>query len=171
MAGCVHVYTGDGKGKTTAAFGLALRAVGHGFQVYIAQFMKARPTGEVHALLENPLVKIDRSGSGFCLRRENVTDEHIREAQSVFFRCRDALASGQYRLFILDEINVAVGYGLVSVEQVLELMATRPDGTDLVLTGRRAAPEVVAAADLVSEIRCVKHYYERGVAAREGVEF
>ena len=168
--GCVQVYTGDGKGKTTAALGLALRASGSGLCTYIGQFMKGQRYGELAALDHFPLITIEQYGDPKCIRREEVTSQHIAEAKGGLERARKALLSGDYDIVILDEINVAIWFGLLDVQEVLALLAQRPSAVEVVLTGRRAATELMACADLVTEMREVKHYYQQGVIARRGIE-
>jgi cob(I)alamin adenosyltransferase len=168
--GYVQVYTGDGKGKTTAALGLALRASGHGMRTYIGQFMKGQHYGELDALRDHPLITIEQYGDPRCIRREEVTPEHVAQAQRGLERAREALLSGRYDIVVLDEVNVAIWFGLLDVEQVLALLDQRPERVEVILTGRRAPQELVERADLVTEMREVKHYYQQGVIARDGIE-
>ena len=168
--GYVQVYTGDGKGKTTAALGLALRASGHGLRSYIGQFMKGQRYGELEALRDHPLITIEQYGDVRCIRREEVTPEHVAQAQQGLDRVRRALLSGEYDIVVLDEVNVTIWFGLLAVEDVLALLDQRPEHVEMVLTGRRAPQELIDRADLVTEMRMVKHYYEQGVVAREGIE-
>ena len=168
--GYVQVYTGDGKGKTTAALGLALRAAGHAMHTYIGQFMKAQYSGEKEALRGHPFITIEQYGDITFLRRDDVTSEHRARAQEGLERARQAMLSGQYDIVVLDEINTAIWFGLVSLEQVLALLDQKPKYVELVLTGRRAPQEIMDRADLVTEMRQVKHYYEQKVPARTGIE-
>ena len=168
--GYVQVYTGDGKGKTTAALGLALRASGHGLRSYIGQFMKGQRYGELEALRDHPLITIEQYGDVRCIRREEVTPEHVAQARRGLDRVRQALLSGEYDIVVLDEVNVTIWFGLLAVEDVLALLDQRPEHVEMVLTGRRAPQELIDRADLVTEMRMVKHYYEQGVVAREGIE-
>jgi cob(I)alamin adenosyltransferase len=170
QAAYVQVYTGDGKGKTTAALGLALRASGHGMRTYIGQFMKGQPSGEVDALRGHPCITLERYGDVRCIRREEVTPEHIAQAHQGLERARQALLSGQYNIVILDEVNVALWFGLLSITDVLSFLDQRPPQIEVILTGRRAPQELLDRADLVTEMREVKHYHERGVMARQGIE-
>ena len=170
LRGYVQVYTGDGKGKTTAALGLALRAAGHGMRTYVGQFMKGQHYGELEALRDHPLITIEQYGDVRCIRREEVTAEHVAQARRGLERARQAMLSGQYHIVVLDEINVAIWFGLLGVEDVLSVLDERPAEVEVVLTGRRAPPELIERADLVTEMREVKHYYQRGVPAREGIE-
>jgi cob(I)alamin adenosyltransferase len=168
--GYVQVYTGDGKGKTTAALGLALRASGHGMRTYIGQFMKGQHYGELEALRDHPLIAIEQYGDVRCIRREEVTPEHVAQAHRGLERAREAMLSCRYDLVVLDEVNVAIWFGLLTVEEVLALLDQRPSDIEVILTGRRAPQELIERADLVTEMQAVKHYYQQGVAARKGIE-
>jgi cob(I)alamin adenosyltransferase len=168
--GYVQVYTGDGKGKTTAALGLALRAAGHGSRTYFGQFMKGQRSGEMEALLDNAYIAFEQFGDPHLLRREDVAPQHIALAQRGLEKARVAMASGHYDIVVLDEINVALWFGLLTLAEVLELVEGRPAHVELVLTGRRAPEELLQRADLVTEMREVKHYYAQGVPARDGIE-
>lgn len=168
--GYVQVYTGDGKGKTTAALGLALRAAGHGMRTYIGQFMKGQTYGELLALRDCPLITIERYGDVRCIRREEVTPDHVAQARRGLERAREAMRSGRYDIVVLDEANVTIWFGLLTIEEVLAFLDQRPDHVEVVLTGRRAPQELIERADLVTEMREVKHYYQQGVAARKGIE-
>lgn len=169
--GCVQVYTGNGKGKTTAALGLALRAVGRGLKVCVFQFIKGGgPYGE-HLIAEKlaPLFTIIQTGRPGWVNTKDIGEDR-RVAQEAFLQAKELLASAEYDLFICDEINGAVGFGLIDVEQVLELISLKPERVEMVLTGRNAHERVIEAADLVTEMREVKHYYKAGVPARTGIE-
>ena len=168
--GYVQVYTGDGKGKTTAALGLALRASGHSMRTYIGQFMKGQSYGELDALRGHRLIAIEQYGDVRCIRREEVTAEHVAQARRGLARAQEAMLSGEYDIVVLDEVNVAIWFGLLGVEDVLAFLDQRPGSVEVILTGRRAPPELVERADLVTEMRLVKHYYEQGVPARKGIE-
>jgi cob(I)alamin adenosyltransferase len=168
--GYIQVYTGDGKGKTSAALGLALRAAGHGMHTYIGQFMKGQHYGELDALRNQPHITIEQYGDVRCIRREDVTPEHIAQAQRGLERAQEAMLSGQYDVVVLDEVNVTIWFGLLAVDEVLAFLDQRPDHVEIVLTGRRAPQELIEWADLVTEMREVKHYYEQGVQARKGIE-
>ena len=168
--GYVHVYTGDGKGKTTAALGLALRAAGHGGKVFIGQFMKGQYYGELTSLERVPGIRIEQVGDEGCIRKEEVTDRHVRHAHQGLARIRGIMAEGDCSLIILDEICVAIWFGLVTTDQVLDLVDEKPESTELVLTGRQAPQELIRRADLVTEMREIKHYYTQGVLARNGIE-
>jgi cob(I)alamin adenosyltransferase len=170
--GTVQVYTGDGKGKTTAAIGLAVRAVGHGLTVYMLQFMKGSSNyGELAAARMLPGFVIEQSGRDEFVDRSNPAQVDIDMAAEGLRKARAALQSGEHDVVILDEINVALVFGLVSLKDVLDLVAARPEHVELILTGRAAHPEVVKAADLVSEVLNIRHHYDAGVGAREGIEY
>ena len=169
--GCTQVYTGNGKGKTTASLGLALRAVGRGLKVCVFQFIKGGgPYGE-HLIADKlaPFFRIIQTGRPGWVNTKDITEDR-QLAQDALLQARQLLTSGGYDLFICDEINGAVGFGLIDVEQVLELIALRPEKTELALTGRNADEKIIAAADLVTEMREIKHYYKAGVPARTGIE-
>ena len=168
--GYVHIYTGDGKGKTTAAIGLAIRAAGHGMKSYIGQFMKGMHYGELDALKAIPLITIEQYGGNCCIRREDVTEMDVKRAKDGLIRAKTAMHSGHYDLLILDEINVTIWFGLLTVSEVLPLLSERPAHLELILTGRRAPQEFLDEADLVTEVVKVKHYFDRGVQARKGIE-
>ncbi len=168
--GYVQVYTGDGKGKTTAALGLALRAVGAGARVFIAQFAKGRPTAELASLARlSDLITIKPYGrSHFILDEPEPKD--IDAAQQGLQETQQAIASGKYPLVILDEANVAVDLGLFSVEALLAAVNLKPEHVEIVITGRNAHKRIIDRADLVTEMRQVKHYHSKGVEARTGIE-
>jgi len=170
--GMVHVYTGGGKGKTTAALGLALRAWGHGRRVLIIQFMKGRSDyGELLAAQRMPGFAVEHYGRPEFVNPENPAPQDLALAARALARAREAVASGEYDVVVLDEVNVALGCGLVALADVLAVVAARPPALELILTGRDAPPALVDAADVVTEMREVKHPFRKGVAAREGVEY
>ena len=170
MRGYIHVYTGVGKGKTTAALGLTLRAAGAGLKVYIAQFIKSGNYSEINALQRfTDLVTLEQFGQG-RFTKGKPTAEDIEIARNGLLRAKVKLSSGQYSLVILDELNVAISYEIFAVDDILEIIDQKPDHTELVITGRNAAPEIVERADLVSEIQAIKHYFQKGVKARIGIE-
>jgi cob(I)alamin adenosyltransferase len=170
MKGFVQVYTGDGKGKTTAALGLALRAAGAGKKVFIAQFLKGRACSEQRSIarLAPDITLKQYGGRKFILSKPNPGD--IARARQGLEDVKKALSSGTYDLLILDEINLAVRLNLLSLKEILSLMDAKPDHVELVLTGRDAHPRILARADLVTEMKEIKHYYSRGVSARKGIE-
>jgi len=169
--GCVQVYTGNGKGKTTASLGLALRAVGRGLKVCVFQFIKGGGKYGEHLAAEKlaPLLTIIQTGRPGWVNTKDITEDR-QAAQEAFVQAQELLTSGDFDLFVCDEINGAVGFGLIEVEQVLELIRCKPEKTELVLTGRNAHERVIEAADLVTEMREIKHYYKAGVPARRGIE-
>ncbi|UCD16501.1 MAG: cob(I)yrinic acid a,c-diamide adenosyltransferase [Candidatus Zixiibacteriota bacterium] len=170
VRGYVHVYTGKGKGKTTAALGLALRAAGAGLTVYIAQFVKGMKYAELNALKRfADSIRVVQFGRD-CFIRHEPAAEDFECARRGFEEVKKVISSGAYQVVILDEVNIATHYGLITIDELLELMESRPDDLELVLTGRKADPRIIEKADLVTEMREVKHYYVRGVKAREGIE-
>ncbi len=170
MKGYVQVYTGDGKGKTTAALGLSLRAAGAGLRVYIAQFIKMGDYSEIKALQRfSDLITIEQFGLGRFIKGKP-SPEDIEAAQKGLESVRAVLMAERHSVVVLEEANVAAMCGLFSVEDILKLVAIKPKTVELVITGRGAAPELIEKADLVTEMKCVKHYYDQGVQARIGIE-
>jgi len=168
--GFVQVYTGNGKGKTTAAFGLALRAAGAGLRVFIAQFVKGMPYSELTALKRfADIVTIRQYGTG-CFIFEQPGPEDREAARRGLAEIAPLVRDGDYDLVILDEINIATHYGLLSVEEIIELIEGRAPGVELVLTGRYADERILEHADLVTEMVERRHYYQKGVQARTGIE-
>ncbi|MDD5692533.1 MAG: cob(I)yrinic acid a,c-diamide adenosyltransferase [Candidatus Omnitrophica bacterium] len=166
----IQVYTGNGKGKSTAAFGLALRAAGAGFNVYIAQFAKGRVCSEHKALEKIKNIKVEQFGK-ICFIRGKPRALDMELARAALEKIKKRIACGSYRVIILDEINVALKLKLISLKDVLGLIKHTPAGIELVLTGRGAPAPIIKAADLVSRINEVKHYYAKGLKARRGIEF
>jgi cob(I)alamin adenosyltransferase len=170
--GLIQVYTGDGKGKTTCALGLALRAAGQGFQVFIIQFMKGRQTGESRAAARlAPEVTLRYFGRPGLMNLKAPAPEDLALIRQAWDLAREVLAAGKHDLVILDEINLCLTYGLVPLEEALEVLQHRPPWVEVILTGRQAPPELLALADLVTEMLPVKHYYQAGVKARRGIEW
>lgn len=170
--GLVQVYTGDGKGKTTAALGLALRAAGNGMRVYIGQFLKGRRYGEQNAIERlAPDITLEQYGTSAWIHIDKVTPEQRAAALEGLERIREALTGGEYDMVIADEINVAVFFHLLTEEEVTQLIDARPAHVELVLTGRRAPDAILERADLVTEMREVRHPYQQGIPARPGCEF
>ncbi len=166
--GYVHVYTGNGKGKTTAALGLVLRAVGAGLRVCFVQFLKCTPSSEIRVLERFPgQITIRRFA---CFAGMEPRDGDIEASRQEMTEVRRMVRSGEYSLIVLDEANVATQFGLLDVEDLLDLIDTRPPESELVITGRYAHPRILDRADLVTEMNEVKHYYRQGVMARVGIE-
>lgn len=165
------VYTGDGKGKTTAAVGQALRALGHGYRVYMIHFMKGRDYGEFLAAEKLPRLTVDRAGRDQFVKRDDPDPVDVELARDGFARAAKAINSGEYDLVVLDEINVAVDYGLIPEADLWRLLEQRRPDVDLILTGRGALPELVKRADMVSEVLMIKHHYNSGVTQRKGIEY
>lgn len=173
QAGLIQVYTGNGKGKSTAAFGLALRAAGCGMRVAIVQFMKKGEWyGEIAAFKLLPLVDIFSYGGDKFLRKGDPPDqENIDLALAAMNKARELMADPDIDILILDELNNAVYFDLIREEQALELVKSKPEPLELVITGRNAPESLIDAADLVTEMRELKHPYQHGVQARKGIEF
>jgi len=165
----IQVYTGNGKGKTTAALGLALRAAGAGFNVYIGQFAKGRLCSEHKALKKLKNIKVEQFGRGCFVKNAPKQDDIISACQGLK-KAKEIISGKKYRLVILDEINIALKLKLVSIKDVLDLIKHTSKDVELVLTGRSAPLEVIRLADLVSEVKEVKHYYSKGIRARRGIE-
>jgi cob(I)alamin adenosyltransferase len=170
--GYVQVYTGNCKGKTTAALGLAFRAAGSGLRTYIGQFMKGQRYSELDsARMLSQYITIEQYGKDtFIHVQDPPRDEDVRMAQEGLARAREAMLSRSYDIVVLDEITTSYHFHLVSLEDMLETISAKPDGVELVFTGRYAPPELIEAADLVTEMKEVKHYFAKGVQAREGIE-
>ncbi len=168
--GYVQVYTGSGKGKTTAALGLALRAAGAGQKIFIAQFIKSRICSE-HLALERfkDFITIRQYGNGLILNRP-VTTSDIAAARKGLEESRKVMLSRDYDIIILDEANVAVKRALINVDALIELIKDKPTGLELIITGRYADERIIEAADLVTEMKEIKHYSKKGVKARVGIE-
>ncbi|KPJ60323.1 MAG: cob(I)yrinic acid a,c-diamide adenosyltransferase [Latescibacteria bacterium DG_63] len=169
--GTVHVFTGNGKGKTTAALGCGLRAAGHGYKVLMVQFMKGRRYGELSAVKHVPGFEIAQFGLDSFVERGRPSPEDLKLAREGFQRASEAVRGGQYDVVILDEVNVAVDYGLIGLDEVLKLIEERPPHVELILTGRYAHERIRDSADTVTEMVEVKHHYGGGIEAREGIEY
>ncbi len=175
--GLMLVFTGSGKGKSTAAFGLALRAAGNRLPVKVIQFIKgAWKTGEREAIARGvPEIEVEVGGRGFTIERlrdpKVPMPDHQLAARTAFAMAVEAVGSGKYRMVVLDEILGSITAGLVSEDEVLELARNRPGDVHLVLTGRGASQAIVEAADLVTEMREVKHHFKAGIPAQRGIEF
>ncbi|MBW2575013.1 MAG: cob(I)yrinic acid a,c-diamide adenosyltransferase [Deltaproteobacteria bacterium] len=170
MNGYIQVYTGNGKGKTTAALGLSIRAAGAGLKVFIAQFIKMGEYSEINALKRfADLITIEQYGLGRFIKGKP-SSEDIQAAGKGLERIENIIALGEYHVVILEEANVAVTCGLFSVEDLLKIIDMKPDDLEIVITGRNAMPEIIERADLVTEMKEIKHYYQKGVKARVGIE-
>jgi cob(I)alamin adenosyltransferase len=170
MKGYVQVYTGDGKGKTTASLGLSIRAAGAGLSVYIAQFIKSGDYSEIKALKRfDDLISVEQFGLGRFIRGKPA-DADIKAGAAGIEKIKRVFSEGRYDVVIVEEGNTAAACGVILVEALLELIDIRPESTELVITGRGADPRVIEKADLVTEMQAVKHYYDKGVAARVGIE-
>ncbi len=168
--GYTQVYTGNGKGKTTAALGLALRAAGNGMKVFIGQFVKGMQYSEIKSLEKfSDNITVRQFGRG-CFIKKDPEDEDIRCAREGLEELKEAIACGKYDVVILDEINIATYFKLLSVKEVMGLIEDKPKDLELILTGRLAHKDIIARADLVTEMQEVKHYYQQGVLARAGIE-
>lgn len=188
--GLIQVYTGNGKGKSTSAFGQAIRAMGQGFKVYVVQFMKGNDYyGELKALKQLfPNITIKQFGRGCCnpearqegeclecgscfIKKGQCTFDDRQNAENSLAHAVEVMASGEYEIVILDEINNALHYKLLKLEPVLKVMQNKPEFVELILTGRYAPREIIKLANLVTEMRAIKHPYDKGIPARRGIEF
>ncbi len=172
MTGLVQIFTGDGKGKTSAALGLAMRAAGHGLRVHITFFMKGDyPYGEQKSLALLPNISVARFGQREFVDPANVTPEEKEQAKEALEDARRAVFSGEYDVVILDEVNVAAAWKLVDVDEVIQLARGKPDSVELVLTGRYADQSLVDVAHLVTEMKEIKHPYRTGTPSRMGIDY
>ena len=169
--GYIHIYTGPGKGKTTAALGLGLRAAGAGFIVHMIQFMKGRRYSEINSIENLPNFTISQHGRDEFVSKENPEQIDIDLAMDGFVHAKDLIKKNNHDMIILDELNVAVDFNLISVEKVIELIEKKPEKLELVMTGRNAHPELVKIADIVTEMLEIKHPYQQGIPARKGIDF
>ena len=170
MQSYIQIYTGNGKGKTTAALGLTLRAAGAGKKVFFAQFVKGQRYSEVKAIEQYlPMVEIKQYGLD-CFIWKKPTQADIDAAQQGLREVKDIMLSGKYDVLVLDEANIAVFYGLFSVQELIDVVTQNPTETEIIITGRYAAPELIEIADLVTEMKEIKHYYNKGIKARIGIE-
>jgi cob(I)alamin adenosyltransferase len=170
--GLVQVYTGNGKGKTSAAFGLALRATGRGLKVCIIQFIKGGfDYGELYVADKLPGLKLKAFGRGKFVSEKKPDKEDVDLAEEALKTAEEAVKSREYDVIVLDEVNVALNLKLIRTERVLQLIKEKPGQTELVLTGRKAPKEIIEAADLVTEMVEVKHPYNKGFKARKGIEY
>ena len=169
--GFIHIYTGNGKGKTTAAIGLGIRATGEGLKVYMIQFMKGRRYSEIDALENIKELTVIQFGRDKFVSKENPEQIDIDLARKGFEHAKEIIKNGEHDLIILDEINVAVDFKLIPLKDVLKLMDEKPEKVELVLTGRYVHPDMVKQADLVSEILEIKHPYQNGIQSRKGIDW
>lgn len=169
--GFIQIYTGDGKGKTTAALGLALRAAGHGLKTYIGQFMKGQEYGELRSVKNlSSMIEIEQFGRDTFVHIKGPSPEDIRMALDGLEKVRRAMNEGKYDIVVADEILVARHFGLLKEEEILLLMEQKPHNVELILTGRKATQKMIEKADLVTEMKEVKHYFNEGIMARDGIE-
>ena len=170
MKGYVQVYTGDGKGKTTAAIGLSVRAIGAGLRVFLAQFVNGMVYSELKSLERfSPQLIVKQYGRAQFVHNKP-TEEDIAAARAGYEEVRKIVTSGKYDLVILDEANIAVHFKMLSVEDLLRIIDEKPESVELIFTGRNADPRLIEKADVVTEMKEVKHYYKKGVTARPGLE-
>lgn len=170
--GYIQIYTGNGKGKTTAALGLALRAAGHGLKTYIGQFLKGQKYGELESIKKlSPLVSIEQFGRDtFVHVSQNPDKKDIEKAKQGLRTCLKTMLSGLYDIIILDEINVALYFNLLKEKDILAFLERKPKNIEVILTGRYAPESLLAKADLVTEMKEIKHFYSVGTKARDGIE-
>ena len=171
--GLVQIFTGNGKGKTSAALGIVIRALGHGLRVCIIYFMKGDdyPYGERYILSKLPNVKIASFGQKGLTDPTNILPEEIEQARMALAAAREAMLSGSYDLIVLDEINIAIAWKLVELDEVVKLISDKPQNMELILTGRSADAELIELADLVTEMVKIKHPYDKGIKARKGIDY
>jgi len=170
--GLVQVYTGNGKGKTTAALGISFRALGSGLNVAMVQFMKPeQDSGEYIMSKGIDNFTLMPCGLSHLVNPRKITEEDRAAARDALRIAKDMLYSGKYDLFIMDEVNVAMGWGLIDAADVIDMLVKRPENTEVILTGRYAPDEIIGFADLVTEMRMVKHPFDKGIGPRKGVEY
>jgi cob(I)alamin adenosyltransferase len=171
MKGYIQLYTGNGKGKTTAAFGLSLRSVGAGKKVFFAQFVKGQIYSEINAIQKfAPTITVEQYGLD-CFIVNSPTQADIDMARKGFDKVSEVILLGNYDLVVLDEATIAIYYNLFSVDELIQLLKKKPAETEIIITGRYAPAELIEIADLVTEMKEIKHYYTKGVEARKGIEF
>ena len=175
--GYIQVYTGDGKGKTTASLGLAMRALGRCWKVLIIMFTKGGDDyGELNSFMNlSPAIKdnlkIVQAGLDRIVDKNNETEDDVREIKKGWELAKKAIKNDEYQLIILDEANIAIDMGFLDVDEVVEVLKNKPEEMEIVLTGRNAHPKIIEIAHLVSEIKPIKHYWDTGIAARKGIEY
>ncbi|OPZ97588.1 MAG: Cob(I)yrinic acid a,c-diamide adenosyltransferase [Bacteroidetes bacterium ADurb.Bin408] len=170
MKGYIHLYTGHGKGKTTAAIGLAVRAAGAGKKVFIGQFIKGMPYAELSALKKLPEITVKQFGRG-CFIENKPTQEDINAAREGLTDMAMIIPSNEYEVIIMDEVCIALYYNLFTTQELLNVLSNRTENLEIILTGRHAPPELYQIADLITEMKEIKHYYNNGIQAREGIEY
>ncbi len=170
--GYIQIYTGNGKGKTTAALGQAMRAAGSGLKTFIIMFMKDFLYGEIKSIKHfSDCIRLEQYGNDtFVLRKKQPDDKDITAAQQALKQARKAMLSAKYDIVIMDEICVAIHFGLLRNAEVVSILAEKPPEVELILTGRYCPAAIIEKADLVTEMQEIKHYYQKGVAARKGIE-
>jgi cob(I)alamin adenosyltransferase len=169
--GLIHIYTGNGKGKTTASIGLGIRAIGNNLKVYMIQFMKGRRYSEINALENIPNFKIVQFGRDEFVSKDKPEQIDIDLARRGFGHAKEIISKGGYDLVILDEVNVAVDFNLISLDELLNVLKEKPKKVEIVLTGRYAHPDLVIHADVVSEILEIKHPFHQGIKSRKGIDW
>lgn len=174
--GYIQIYTGDGKGKTTASLGLALRAIGHGWKVLLIQFTKGEQGnnyyGEICSAAKlMPNLEIAQFGLDRVVYSHNINIEDYKETRKGWKFAKEAINSGKYQLIIMDELNICTDLGMIKIAEVKDALMNKPQNLEIVLTGRKAHPEIIAMAHLVTEMTPIKHYFDIGVMAREGIEY
>lgn len=171
MKGYIQIYTGNGKGKSTAAFGLSLRAIGAGKKVYFAQFVKGKLYSEIDAIIKFlPDITLKQYGLG-CFIYNEPTQDDIDAAQNGLKEISTIIQSEKYDVIVLDEANIALYYKLFTVQELITVIKSKPETTEIIITGRYAPDELIKVADLVTEMKEIKHYYTKGIEARKGIEF
>jgi len=171
MKGYIHIYTGNGKGKTTAAFGLALRSVGAGKRIYIAQFVKGQPYSEIEAVnMFLPAITIKQYGLD-CFIYNKPTFKDIEAARNGLADVKRIISEGDFDMVILDEACIAIYYNLFTSGELIEILNAKPETMEIIITGRYATDDLIEFADLVTEMKEIKHYYAKGIEARKGIEF
>jgi len=171
IKGLIQVYTGDGKGKTTAALGLALRAAGRNMKVLIVQFMKKWDYGELHSVKLIPSITLETFGTKEFIYKGKAKKIDYEEAEKAFSFGVKGMQSGNYDIVIFDELNMALYYDLLDIEEVVKKIKEKPRNVEIVITGRRAPQEIIEIADLVTEMKEIKHPYQKGIEARKGIEY
>ncbi len=170
--GYIQVYTGNGKGKSTASIGQAVRAAGNGLKTYIIQFMKEYPYSELNSLkyLSEWITIEQKGGDDFVYKRELPSEEEIAKARSALQKAVDLMTGGTFDIIILDEILVVVYFKLLTEDEIIETIKKKPDRVELILTGRYCPEKIIEIADLVTEMKEIKHYYTKGIPSRKGIE-